>query len=111
MSHFLIAFVVEPQWHQGKLKMIMYWLGMVFYGGHSALPLFFMLSGFVLALPAVNNKAQAYPVFITRRAFRLYVPYVVALAIAVLCNSLWHGPLALTSWVNQTGSGQLTGNR
>ena len=105
MSHFLIAFVVEPQWHQGKLKMIMYWLGMIFYGGHSALPLFFMLSGFVLALPTVNNKPQTYPVFITRRAFRLYVPYVVALAIAVLCNFLWHGPLSLTSWVNQTWHG------
>jgi peptidoglycan/LPS O-acetylase OafA/YrhL len=102
LSHFLIAFVVEPQWHEGKLKMIAYWLGMVFYGGHSALPFFFMLSGFVLALPAVNNKPQSYSVFITRRGFRLYVPYVVALAIAILGNSRWHGPLYLTSWVNQT---------
>jgi peptidoglycan/LPS O-acetylase OafA/YrhL len=105
MSHFLIAFVVDPQWHQGKLKWIAYWLGMVFYGGHSALPLFYMLSGFVLALPAVNNKPQSYSVFITRRAFRLYVPYVVALAIAILANFRWHGPLYLTSWVNQTWSG------
>ena len=105
MSHFLIAFVVEPQWHQGKLKVIAYWLGMIFYGGHSALPLFFMLSGFVLALPAVNNKPQSYSVFITRRAFRLYVPYVVALAIAVVANFLWHGPLGLTHWASQTWAG------
>jgi peptidoglycan/LPS O-acetylase OafA/YrhL len=75
---------------------------MVVYGGHSALPLFFILSGFVLALPAVNNKPQSYPVFITRRAFRLYVPYVVALAIAVLANFIWHGPLGLTHWASQT---------
>lgn len=105
MSHFLIAFVVEPQWHQGKLKVIAYWLGMIFYGGHSALPLFFMLSGFVLALPAVNNKPQSYSVFITRRAFRLYVPYVVALAIAILANFHWHGPLGLTHWASQTWAG------
>jgi peptidoglycan/LPS O-acetylase OafA/YrhL len=105
MSHFLIAFVVEPQWHQGKLKVIAYWLGMIFYGGHSALPLFFMLSGFVLALPAVNNKPQSYSVFITRRAFRLYVPYVVAMAIAVLANFRWHGPLGLTHWASQTWAG------
>jgi peptidoglycan/LPS O-acetylase OafA/YrhL len=102
MSHFLIAFIVEPQWQQGKLKVIAYWLGMIFYGGHSALPLFFILSGFVLALPAVNNKPQSYSVFITRRAFRLYVPYVVALAIAVLANYIWHGPLGLTHWASQT---------
>jgi peptidoglycan/LPS O-acetylase OafA/YrhL len=105
LSHFLIAFVVDPQWHEGKLKMIVYWAGMVFYGGHSALPLFFMLSGFVLALPAVNNKPQSYPVFITRRVFRLYVPYLVALGIAILANFRWHGPLHLTSWVNQTWFG------
>ncbi len=105
LSHFLIAFVVDPQWHQGKLKMIVYWAGMVFYGGHSALPLFYMLSGFVLALPAVNNKPQSYPVFITRRVFRLYIPYVVALGIAILANSRWYGPLHLTSWVNQTWPG------
>jgi peptidoglycan/LPS O-acetylase OafA/YrhL len=105
MSHFLIAFVVEPQWHQGKLKMMAYWLGMVFYGGHSALPLFFMLSGYVLALPAANGRPQSYPVFITRRAFRLYLPYLVALAIAIVCNMRWHGPLYLTPWVNQTWPG------
>ena len=108
MSHFLIAFVVDPRWHEGKLKMIVWWLGMVFYGGHSALPLFFMLSGFVLALPAVNNKPQSYPVFITRRAFRLYVPYVVALAIALVGNFLWHGPLGLTHWVTQTWAGPIS---
>ena len=105
MSHFVIAFVVDPQWHEGKLKMMVYWLGMVLYGGHSALPLFFMLSGFVLALPAVNNKPQSYSVFITRRFFRLYIPYVVALAIAILANFCWNGPLSLTPWVNQTWPG------
>jgi peptidoglycan/LPS O-acetylase OafA/YrhL len=108
MSHFLIAFVVQPVWHQGKLKMIAYWLGMVFYGGHSALPLFFMLSGYVLALPAVNGRPQSYQVFITRRFFRLYVPYVVALAIAILANSRWYGPLSLTPWVNQTWHGPVS---
>ncbi len=104
LSHFLISFVVEPEWHQGKFKMIAYWLGMVIYGGHSALPLFFMLSGFVLALPAVKGRPQSYAVFITRRFFRLYVPYVVALAIAVAANMRWHGPLGLTHWATQTWS-------
>ncbi len=102
MSHFLISFVVDPQWHEGKFRMIAYWLGMVFYGGHSALPLFFMLSGFVLALPAVNGRPQSYQVFITRRFFRLYVPYLLALAIAILCNLHWYGPIHLTHWVGQT---------
>ncbi len=102
LSHFLMSFVVEPEWHQGKLKMISYCLGMVIYGGHSALPLFFMLSGFVLSLPSAKGRPQSYSVFITRRFFRLYVPFVVALAIAVAANVRWHGSIGLTHWVNQT---------
>ena len=104
-SHFLLCFLsIPPQWHESKLRAIEYWLGLVLFGGHSALPLFFMLSGFVLALPACNGKAQSYSVFITRRTFRLYLPYIVGLAIAVLGNKIWYGPLHMSSWVNLTWS-------
>ena len=56
----------------------------------------------MLALPSVRHKQQSYGVFITRRIFRLYVPYLAALALAVLGNLYWHGPLGLTRWANQT---------
>ena len=44
--------------------------------GPEAVILFFVLSGFVLSLPAVNGRPQTYPTFITRRIFRIYVPYL-----------------------------------
>ena len=59
--------------------------------GHSAVLLFFILSGFVLALPFIAGKAQSYPVFATRRIFRIYAPYLVVLCIAVLGDYFLHG--------------------
>jgi peptidoglycan/LPS O-acetylase OafA/YrhL len=60
------------------------------------------LSGFVLALPSVKEKPQSYPVFITRRIFRIYVPYLAAIALAVLGNLCWHGALGLTPFADRT---------
>jgi peptidoglycan/LPS O-acetylase OafA/YrhL len=59
--------------------------------GHSAVILFFILSGFVLSIPAVRGKAQTYPVFLIRRIFRIYFPYIVALAFAVWGAAKLHG--------------------
>jgi peptidoglycan/LPS O-acetylase OafA/YrhL len=56
--------------------------------GFEAVVLFFVLSGFVLTLPAVEGKPQSYFVFVTRRIFRLYVPYLAALAISV-AGAFW----------------------
>ncbi len=59
--------------------------------GIEAVMLFFVLSGFVLSLPAVNGRPQTYPTFITRRIFRIYVPYLTALAISIACAFWLHG--------------------
>ena len=53
--------------------------------------LFFVLSGFVLSLPAVNGRPQTYLTFMTRRIFRIYVPYLAALAVSVACAFWLHG--------------------
>ena len=59
--------------------------------GDEAVILFFVLSGFVLSLPAVAERPQSYFTFLTRRVFRLYVPYLAALAVSV-AGALWlHG--------------------
>jgi peptidoglycan/LPS O-acetylase OafA/YrhL len=53
--------------------------------------LFFVLSGFVLSLPAVNGRPQTYFIFLIRRIFRIYVPYLAALLVSVV-GALWlHG--------------------
>jgi peptidoglycan/LPS O-acetylase OafA/YrhL len=51
--------------------------------GNGAVILFFVLSGFVLSLPAVAGRPQKYIVFLIRRIFRIYLPYLAALAVAV----------------------------
>jgi len=105
LGHFMVAFHTESQvWHKPILEMIPYCLGLVVYGGHSAVLFFFMLSGFVLSLPAVNHAPQTYGVFITRRIFRLYVPYLMALTLSIIGNLYWHGPLELTPWADHTWS-------
>ncbi len=73
-----------------------------FYSGEEAVIMFFILSGFVLSLPALSGRGQPYPVFVCRRIFRIYVPYLAALALAVLGNFLWHGSLGRGSWADAT---------
>jgi len=68
--------------------------------GIEAVILFFVLSGFVLSLPAVNGRPQSYFTFVTRRVFRIYVPYVVALAASV-AGAFWlHGPVTRSWWIH-----------
>jgi peptidoglycan/LPS O-acetylase OafA/YrhL len=63
----------------------------IYLGGDGAVVLFFVLSGFVLSLPAISGRPQSYFTFVTRRIFRIYVPYLAAVAISV-CGAYWlHG--------------------
>ena len=72
--------------------------------GFEAVILFFVLSGFVLSLPAVDGRPQTYLTFITRRIFRIYVPYLAALAIAV-AGAFWlHGTVTASDWFQGTWS-------
>src|SRR3984957_6435545 len=72
--------------------------------GSAAVILFFVLSGFVLSLPAVNGRPQTYPTFITRRIFRIYVPYLAALAISV-AGAFWlHGGVFGSGWIGNSWS-------
>lgn len=59
--------------------------------GTEKIMLFFVLSGFVLSLPAVNGRPQTYLTFLTRRVFRIYIPYLAALAASVAGASWLHG--------------------
>jgi len=76
---------------------------------HEAVLLFFVLSGFVLALPfgrgPVNIRA-----FLARRLCRIYVPYWVAMVVAfVLATRLYRGPIpALGDWFNRQWDVPLT---
>ncbi len=87
--HFRLAFAVgEPTW----------WLR-PFFAGHAAVTLFFVLSGYVLAIPYWRGKQSPYPVYLVRRFFRIYVPYAVAVFVAAAIARHFLNPdLPLTAW-------------
>jgi peptidoglycan/LPS O-acetylase OafA/YrhL len=68
--------------------------------GREAVILFFILSGFVLSIPAIDCRAQRYSVFVIRRIFRIYLPYLGALALAVLGDITFHGYIAHSIWLH-----------
>jgi peptidoglycan/LPS O-acetylase OafA/YrhL len=76
--------------------------------GPEAVILFFVLSGFVLSLPAVDGKPQSYFTFVTRRVFRIYVPYLAALAISVVTSYCLYDHLTHSRWVRYWWSGPVT---
>ncbi|MDR3547984.1 MAG: acyltransferase [Candidatus Pacebacteria bacterium] len=76
-----------------------------FSAGHEAVVLFFILSGFVLSIPAINARAQAYRVFAIRRIFRIYIPYLAALGIAILGSAFFHRSVTHCELFNSSWSG------
>ncbi|MGD0481670.1 MAG: acyltransferase [Terracidiphilus sp.] len=73
--------------------------------GTEAVILFFVLSGFVLSLPALAGKSQPYFTFMVRRIFRIYVPYLAAIAVSVAGAYWLHGIVTQNAWFNQSWSG------
>ena len=85
----------------------------IFWAGAQAVLLFFVLSGFVLALPFLSPSPPSYRAFAVRRVCRIYLPYVFALGVAVVAQRLvfvgpiidrsawaiWHTPITLNAAV------------
>jgi peptidoglycan/LPS O-acetylase OafA/YrhL len=72
------------------------------WAGREAVGIFFVLSGFVLALPFVENTYPGYPGFAIRRFCRIYLPYAAAILLSlVLYNTAAAGPVPEASaWFN-----------
>jgi peptidoglycan/LPS O-acetylase OafA/YrhL len=79
------------------------------WAGHQAVVLFFILSGFVLALP-FYSRPVSYLAFAVRRVFRICVPYWAAVVFAVVASeAVGHREIpALSSWFNGLWHGPLT---
>jgi peptidoglycan/LPS O-acetylase OafA/YrhL len=77
--------------------------------GHQAVILFFLLSGFVLTLPYKKKTGLGYGPFFVKRVCRIYLPYLGALALAILCDLSFpgHGPYN-NYWINYTWSQPVT---
>jgi peptidoglycan/LPS O-acetylase OafA/YrhL len=78
----------------------------VIFGGHEAVVLFFVLSGFVLILPWLKGRPVPTLPFLVRRWARIYVPYIVAVAVGIAFDALlYRGPIPeLSIWFNDPWS-------
>ena len=96
-----------PDGIRGQLGFIEVASGM---GGRFAVMLFFVLSGFVLALPYFAGTSLPYGRYIVRRFCRLYLPFAFAVLIAALLCWLLGGPVLpiASSWLNGPWSRPLT---
>jgi peptidoglycan/LPS O-acetylase OafA/YrhL len=77
--------------------------------GHQAVILFFLLSGFVLTLPYKKNSRLNYGPFLLKRMCRIYLPYLGALAFAILCDIYFSGRVQANDyWIKWTWSAPVT---
>ncbi|AKV01137.1 Acyltransferase [Labilithrix luteola] len=119
LSHHLSVFqgmpAGSPYQAEAKLALLLkYAPTYAFAAGHESVVLFFVLSGFVLSLPAFRGQRTSYPIFVVRRFARLYIPYLAAVILAFVgcafasshappamvgawVSSHWHAPPTLAS--------------
>ena len=72
----------------------------ILWAGDAAVKVFFVLSGFVLALIFLRPQAPSYPGFCVKRICRIYLPYITVVAGAMLLmTALSPRPIAgLSEW-------------
>jgi peptidoglycan/LPS O-acetylase OafA/YrhL len=69
---------------------------------HGSVSLFFLLSGFVLALPYLKGKQSTYGVFLIRRLIRIYGPYLCGLVLSVIGAGVFHHHAGWGEWADHT---------
>jgi peptidoglycan/LPS O-acetylase OafA/YrhL len=86
------------------------------WGGHEAVILFFMLSGFVLSLPWLRGEAASYPRFAFKRICRIWIPYVAASIVALALRAAFYtkrlpgmGEFFDASWSGHLTAAKLAG--
>lgn len=88
LSHAFLTFPVvwdttTPSGEPWYLQLAMFSPLRVFWAGHEAVIFFFILSGFVLALPYYDNReSQPYKLYLAKRVLRIYTPYLAAVLLA-----------------------------
>ncbi|WP_424767082.1 acyltransferase family protein [Paenibacillus sp. sgz302251] len=108
VGHFLMVFTPIVQNTSGlsfleyPLNLLKYTPLHAFWGGHEAVIMFFLLSGFVLSLPFFNNREQPYTKYVIKRICRIYIPFLIALFIALIMReAVYVSKLtSLTSYYN-----------
>ena len=56
--------------------------------GHASVILFFVLSGYVLAIPFLRGHAPPYFSYVAKRICRIYIPFAISILLAVILYNL-----------------------
>jgi peptidoglycan/LPS O-acetylase OafA/YrhL len=99
---------VSPAAHEFALWVSLSPLRLLF-AGHAAVGVFFVLSGFVLAMSLRGSSQGGYLPFVIRRFFRIWVPFAAAILFAALLVYLIvPQPIPGHAWINDSWSQPLT---
>jgi len=111
-SHFDALWVWEskPVWMRQVLSSPL----RVLVGGHEAVILFFLISGFALSIPFLQPQTPSYFSFLSKRVFRIYVPYLAALTLAIAGAAAFQGHVTnvlpgMPPWFEHTWSEPVDG--
>jgi peptidoglycan/LPS O-acetylase OafA/YrhL len=97
----LLTMALAANGRPGGLWVLEYTPLHIFWAGHQAVVFFFVLSGFVLALPFCSRPVS-YRAFVVKRVLRIYVPYWAAVLLALSAYQ-WFGRHRMTgssTWLN-----------
>ena len=98
VGHFLNVWKTQPWWERFNTSPLRF-----IAAGHEAVVLFFLLSGFVLAIPFGKKSRPSYPEFMVRRVCRIYFPYVAAVILASAADqALYSMTPTGNPWIDQT---------
>ncbi|USK73533.1 acyltransferase family protein [Peribacillus frigoritolerans] len=112
MGHYLMVYPAYANYQYDSNSSYMIYLlketplRLFFSSGNESVILFFILSGFVLYL-SVNSANFHYSTYLIKRVFRIYMPYLVAISVAILAKMLFsHIDLPfITIWFDKSWTG------
>ncbi|MES9783585.1 acyltransferase [Bacillus thuringiensis] len=76
---------------------------LIFSSGNESVIIFFVLSGFVL-YESIQKNYSSYGSYLLKRICRIYIPYIVAIIIAIICQATIseYGISYLSEWFNRS---------
>ncbi|MFC4322640.1 acyltransferase family protein [Litchfieldia salsa] len=82
----------------------------ILWAGHEAVILFFILSGFVLALAFLKENKPTYLTYIIKRFCRIYLPYIITIFVSIALYSFLgqNDNKQLSYWFNDMWSSPVT---
>lgn len=104
-SHFMVVFNINYQDTYG-MGLIQNWYKYspirLFWAGHEAVILFFILSGFVLTIPFLKNNPFSYKGYLVKRIFRIYLASATSIIVAVVLKEIldYNSKSVDSEWIN-----------